>query len=366
MAQVRMIFVGGFLGAGKTTLLAQAARRLTERGQRVGLLTNDQAGNLVDTGMLRQGGFEVQEVCGGCFCCRFADLVAASGKLIEQLRPDVLLGEPVGSCTDISATVLQPIKGLYGDWFRLSPFSVLADPARLREAFSEQAQATLSPKVLYVFRKQLEEADLIVLNKADTLSADELADLKTLVARHCPELPVLAISALTGEGVDAWLDWMLADRPAGQRIAEVDYDTYADGEAALGWLNATVELSADAQTDWRAFTRQLLTGLQTGFLARPAEIAHVKLLLAADGGSLVANLTSNRDRVLVRGVMEGDARKALLLINARVHTDPDALRSTVEACLQAVLAPPVHGKIAELQYFSPSRPNPTHRFDSTT
>ena len=47
-----LILVGGFLGAGKTTLLAEAARRLTSEGRRVGLITNDQAANLVETAML--------------------------------------------------------------------------------------------------------------------------------------------------------------------------------------------------------------------------------------------------------------------------------------------------------------------------
>jgi G3E family GTPase len=45
----RLVIVGGFLGAGKTTLLLTAARRLTEQGYRVGLLTNDQGADLVET-----------------------------------------------------------------------------------------------------------------------------------------------------------------------------------------------------------------------------------------------------------------------------------------------------------------------------
>ena len=127
MKDVKLIFVGGFLGAGKTTLLAQTARALARDGKKVGIITNDQADDLVDTGLIRQEGFGVQEVAGGCFCCRFDDLVNAASKLLETLQPDVLLGEPVGSCTDISATVLQPLKDLYGDWFSIAPFSVLAD-----------------------------------------------------------------------------------------------------------------------------------------------------------------------------------------------------------------------------------------------
>jgi G3E family GTPase len=73
MSKPRLILVGGFLGAGKTTLLASVARLLQDRGKTVGLITNDQAVDLVDTGMLRHEELNVQEIAGGCFCCRSAD-----------------------------------------------------------------------------------------------------------------------------------------------------------------------------------------------------------------------------------------------------------------------------------------------------
>src|SRR5256885_871381 len=100
----RLIIVGGFLGAGKTTLLLQSARRLTERGYRVGLVTNDQGKDLVDTTLLSQENFPVTEVAGSCFCCAFPDLLQALSQLQDAVQPDVVLAEPVGSCTDLVST----------------------------------------------------------------------------------------------------------------------------------------------------------------------------------------------------------------------------------------------------------------------
>src|SRR3954466_16020667 len=105
MERLRFVMVGGFLGAGKTTALARLARFYTSRGQKVGLVTNDQAAHLVDTTSLRSQGFAVEETAGACFCCRFDDLVDRVGRLEAQERPDVILAEPVGSCTDLVATV---------------------------------------------------------------------------------------------------------------------------------------------------------------------------------------------------------------------------------------------------------------------
>ena len=79
MTPVRFIMVGGFLGAGKTTTLARLARHYMARGLRVGLVTNDQAQDLVDTNSLRAQGFAVQEVPGACFCCKFDELVGKVG-----------------------------------------------------------------------------------------------------------------------------------------------------------------------------------------------------------------------------------------------------------------------------------------------
>ena len=132
MAEARYIMVGGFLGAGKTTLLAAAAERLAAQGKRVALVTNDQAANLVDTAVLKEKGLSVDEVSGGCFCCKFDALIGAMDHLVDAGQPNVLLGEPVGSCTDLSATVMQPLKALHRDRYQLAPLSVLVDPDRVR------------------------------------------------------------------------------------------------------------------------------------------------------------------------------------------------------------------------------------------
>ena len=75
MTTTRLILVGGFLGAGKTTLLWEAARRIAKSGKRIGLITNDQASELVDTAILSRNEVKVAEVSGSCFCCNFNGLI---------------------------------------------------------------------------------------------------------------------------------------------------------------------------------------------------------------------------------------------------------------------------------------------------
>ena len=360
-APIRMMLVGGFLGAGKTTLMAAAGRRLAQRGLNIGFITNDQAAGLVDTEMLKLTGFDVKEVAGACFCCKFDELILKTDELYSKRKPDVLITEPVGSCTDLSATVLQPIKKFFGDKLRVTPFSVLVDPERLKELLSGK-ETVFAATVLYIYSKQLEEADIIVLNKIDTLSKDEVQALKKEVAKKFPTAQVVAISALNGEGLDEWLELAMQDRPAGQNVLTIDYDKYAEGERVLGWLNAAVKLQSETPIDFRTFAFDLLRAFKGEFQNRKAEIAHLKLFISATGTGLVGNLTSTKGMpfVFVNGTA-GSSTSGLLILNARVHIGPDELKSAVETTIGNLKQKGIHTEFVSLECFSPGRPNPTHK-----
>ena len=64
ISPIKYIMVGGFLGAGKTTTLSRLAQRYQAAGLNVGIVTNDQAEDLVDSGLLRNQGYDVAEVAG--------------------------------------------------------------------------------------------------------------------------------------------------------------------------------------------------------------------------------------------------------------------------------------------------------------
>src|SRR5262249_17492176 len=203
MKRLRFVMVGGFLGAGKTTALARLARYYLGRGQRIGLVTNDQAQDLVDTNSLRAQGFPVEEVPGACFCCKFDELIGRVEALQSNQRPDVILTEPVGSCTDLVATVVQPLKDLYGDRFEVAPYGVLFKPSHGLGIGRGEGGGGFSPKAAYIFRKQLEEADAILLNRIDELTPAEVEEVAGLVSAQYPGVPVLRVSARTGQGFDA-------------------------------------------------------------------------------------------------------------------------------------------------------------------
>ena len=354
--------IGGFLGAGKTTAVARLARHLTDQGKRVGLICNDQSSGLVDTTLLRSQGFPVEEITGGCFCCRFNSLLEAAEALTRDSRPDLFLAEPVGSCTDLVATVSYPLRRIYGDRFTVAPLSVMVDPVRAARMVGLVGGRSFSEKVTYVYRKQLQEADVIVVNKCDAHAADLLDELSTALGGEFPQATVLTCSARTGAGVDAWFETVLAENPA-SRALEIDYDIYAEGEALLGWLNCTVQLRAESPFDGKPDAGR--SGSEAARTARGGR-----------GGDRPSQDDPRRARRVGHAVGGEPRRQRPRARSARVAARPrrrgraggesagrDGPGAAGDGCLRETLAAldGVEARVEHLEQLRPGRPVPTHR-----
>jgi G3E family GTPase len=361
--RARYIMIGGFLGAGKTTAMARLARHLQDQGLRVGLISNDQSSGLVDTALLRSKGFPVEEIPGGCFCCRFDSLVEAADHLDQTTKPDVFLAEPVGSCTDLVATVSYPLRRIYGDRFEVAPMSVLVDPHRAARVLGLEQGAQFSEKVIYVYRKQLEEADIIVVNKRDAIPEGLRERLVSTLQTTFPRAKVVCISAKEGTGLDAWFD-LLDHTPAGRAPSmDLNYDLYAEGEALLGWLNCTVRIDSDDSFDANQTLLRLAQDLRARIGARGGEIAHLKMTLDSGDGTGSLSVVS-----LVRSDGEPDLRESLMdrvkggsmILNLRAEADPEFLAEATRESL-AGLGAGLRTTIEHSEHFRPARPQPVHR-----
>ncbi len=343
-----LVLAGGFLGAGKTTLLLRAARLLQERGLRAAIITNDQGGALVDTRLATATGFDAGEIAGACFCCRFGDFVGAARSLLA-VRPDVIFAEPVGSCMDISATVLQPLKQYHGDQFRLAPFSVLVDPERAAELWQPDAD----PHLAYLFQNQVAEADLVLFTKAD-----RYPDVPAI-----PGITARRVSAQTGAGVAEWLDEVLSGRlAAGGHLLDLDYDRYAAAEAALGWLNWEGDLRLETALAPAEIVGPLLEWLDEELTRSGAPIAHLKIFDRAPTGYIKAAICANGEEPAIEGDrLASRARRHELVINLRARAAPAML---LEAVASAARRLPATVRVLQQQAFQPSRPVPEHRFRS--
>src|SRR5262245_23697103 len=335
-----------------------------EKGKRIGVVTNDQAHDLVDTNMFRNQGLAVEEVPGACFCCRFDELVSRVGSLQDSEKPDVILAEPVGSCTDLVATVIQPLKDLYGGRFEVAPYAVLFKPSHGTRILKKQQAGGFSPKAAYIFKKQLEEADAILINRADELTPAEQDELARLVNEQFPGTPVLRVSATTGAGFEALTQLLEQKGAFGRKILEIDYDTYAEGEAELGWLNATARLTADKPFNLDGLLTAILGELASVCRKLGGEVAHLKLIgMDDDGAFAVGNVVSNDTAAKLSLPSNITPREADLIVNARVAIDPAVLEAEVKRVVAAECTKVgVKAEFRTSQSLRPGRPVPTHRY----
>lgn len=355
--------VGGFLGAGKTTTIGRLAKTYQEQGLQVGIVTNDQASDLVDTHTLRSQGFDVGEVAGACFCCNFNELTDTVERLEEGNRPDVILAEPVGSCTDLVATVVQPLLRLCQDKFEVAPYGVILKPSHGLRILKQQKNAGFSPKAAYIFEKQLEEADFIIINRIDQLAAEEVDELAELIARKHPDVPILRMSARVGTGFEALLELLDQKGEFGRRILDLDYDIYAEGEAELGWLNSSLTVNADAPFSLDDLLVGIVDRLRVSLAEVGAETAHLKTIGLWEGYHGVANLTSSDAPAELSLASDCQTQQAEVIVNARVAVDPETLTDHVRAAVDAACnALGAKAEYRQTQSFRPGRPVPTHRF----
>lgn len=387
----RLVLLGGFLGAGKTTTALTAARQLRARGHRVAIVTNDQGTDLVDTRLaewhLGAGfGEAVGEVTGGCFCCRFEDLADTVREVVRTARADTVIAEAVGSCADLQATVIRPLRRYYADELRPAPLTTVVEPARLA-AF---AGPGADPELTYLFDRQLEEADIIALNKIDARRPGEVTRLADELRRRFPYALVVPYSGASDAAalIAAWQ----APAPAARDVT-VDYDRYATAEARLAWLNAElrIEPPGDASgfepSRWAAAA---LTALSAAADHAGHVIGHAKLSIRTATGLTKASLVEAGARPVVDlavdlaagrvagraagraiapaapgrpgGTGAGADSAAIVTLNIRMVCHPVQLDGLVRAAAaRADEAAGTRSVPGDVSAFTPSYPRPAHR-----
>ncbi|MGH3830500.1 MAG: GTP-binding protein [Pseudonocardiaceae bacterium] len=272
----------------------------------------------MDTTLARSALAAVSEVTGGCFCCRFEDLMNVANQLIDGGTTDTIIAEAVGSCTDLQETVIRPLRKYHGDQFTVAPLTTVVDPQRLRGFARATERGEPESDLSYLFSKQLTEADIIAVNKIDKIDADAAASATANLWRRYPTARIVPYSARTGVGLPQLLTgWR--DEATWSADLDIDYDRYAAAEARLAWLNQRFTLQATNDgfnpTTW---ARAVLSHLLDVAAAHEAEIGHAKLTVDTDDGTTKMSITGNggvSDQAITEAIARADT-----LVGARSST----------------------------------------------
>lgn len=334
----RLHLVNGFLGSGKTTAIVAAAGQHLARGERVGVVTNDQGRYLVDTAFVRAHHLPVVQVAGGCFCCNYRDLVQVLNSLQADAQPDVIYAESVGSCADIVATVVQPLRALQDGGIPPTSLSAFAD-ARLLLRRLRGLPLPFSDEVIYIWDQQLAEAGLLVINKMDLLGDPDRCDLEGLAQARYPDKRLLMLSALADKDVALWVEAIEGGQAQPPLAAlDLDYARYGAGEQQLAWVDQALVLRAP-RNPWPALYA-LLKALSEQARQREMPIGHIKILARTGDHFAKLSLTALGPEA-GQDTLPPLGPEIELLINARVQGGAAALREAVQEALQVASA--AHG-----------------------
>ena len=356
---MKLFLVGGFLGSGKTTAIQQACTELLNRKIKAGVITNDQGMQLVDSGFIKSFHIPNREVVNGCFCCNYNELDRHIQSLQETDRPDVIFAESVGSCTDLIATVVKPLLQFHPDMGTV--LSVFAD-ATILIKISQDGQIYFDESVHYIYQQQLEEADVLVINKIDLLSDKQQENLAQAIKEQYPDKMILYQNSLENKHIRKWLSilngFTLGER---RRSLNMDYAVYGEGEAKMAWLDDEIEIHTTNQTAVGT-TIMLINKIFTEIKNEGLPIGHLKFLIRDGYKQKKISFTTTDTDLLKPAPPEVETDDVVLLINARVQATPASLKKIVVDAMNELsiqkACKVVHGKLA---VFQPGFPKPTYR-----
>lgn len=267
--------LGGYLGAGKTTLVNHLLRNA--QGRRIAVLVNDFGDLGIDGDLIEAREDDVISLAGGCICCSFGgDLMAALLRTRDRAASlDHVLIETSGVALPASvAQALQLVKGL-----RLNTVVVLADAGAI------QQQAT-NGYVGETVRCQLQQADVLVLNKLDLLPSPPSPGLGQWVAQQAPQAFVL--EATWGQVAPELLFDMPIPRGEMARRSEANpAERPLDLRAGAHGVFRSISFAFTGAVDVEALERALS--------AHPDRIVRAKgLLRGADGTAVQLQLSGAR------------------------------------------------------------------------
>ena len=305
-ARLPVTLISGYLGAGKTTLVNALLRGAD--GRRLAVLVNDFGELPIDADLIEARDGNLISISGGCVCCSFgSDLVAAIMELRAGGRPiDHLLIETSGVA--LPATIAQSLR-LIPD-LDLNGIVGLADAEIVRE---RAADRYMSDTVL----AQLAASDIIVLNKIDLASPEQLAATRSWLNEVAPRARVLPAQ---NAGVPPEL--ILArqgERQTGRFFAS-GHDTTSHDTTRLATVNFEITGNGDPAALARALAEPHLRLLRAKGLVRDA------------AGALTAIHVMGLRASVAPAPATASGPGRLVCIGLADQLDVEAIRAAISTC----------------------------------
>ena len=206
MKETPVLLLTGYLGSGKTTLLNRILSN--EKGIKFAVIVNDIGEVNIDADLIQQGGVVGQSddslvaLQNGCICCTLKmDLVQQLNDIVSQNRFDYIVIEASGICEPAPiAQTISVYPQMYPEYAKdgiakLDAIVTVCDALRLRDEFAEGTDLTKTgldeDDLASLVIQQVEFCNIILLNKADEVSPEELVRIKAILRQIQPKAAIV-------------------------------------------------------------------------------------------------------------------------------------------------------------------------------
>lgn len=286
MEPIRFMVVSGFLGAGKTTTMIALAEHMNETFGETAIIANDLGANLVDTNLTQTSGCTVAEIASGCICYQMDNTIDQIRRLRDKDGAVFVMSDIPGCGVGALDHVYHTLARDHADEFTLSPFMVVVDPERLRMIMPEKADINLPEELVYLLKLQLEEADLVVLNKIDLLDEATRERYVDFLKTACPDIPVICISARERENIEELAQFITTRTSELKNFSVRNNHEFEQAEAKLTWYNRRLffKTNSGEKIDCNAVMDDLVEEIRMGLIERKRNVPHLKTFATSGNG----------------------------------------------------------------------------------
>lgn len=340
MSKTKYAIISGFLGAGKTTSMITFAQVVNQSGGKAAILANDLgAKDIVDAAYTSTTGILTGQIAGDCICYQHEVLVSKLRGLAAE-GADIIFSDIPGCGIGALEHVYLQLGEREPGEFDLLPFTCVVDPRLLRLAIRGRDDGTIPKEMQFLLRAQMAEAELIVLNKTDLLEQEEQERQLAFLRAQYSDTPVMAMSALTGDGVGEVLSYLVAHRSA-MEYRDIGYgsEAFLAAEQLLCWFNRRVffETADGSAADFNLVAGALFQDIGQRLQERGSNVPHLKLFaMGVNGDFLKASMTGVGRPVEYGRKLQRRYAAISMMINARALSDSQEMAQVADEAIALI------------------------------
>lgn len=337
--KTRFMVMSGFLGAGKTTTMIALGEHMNKAYGKVGIIANDLGANLVDTNLTQTSGCTVEEIASGCICYQMDNTIDKIARLRNRDACTFVMSDIPGLGVGALDHTYHRLADDCADWITLSPFTVLVDPERIKLLLPEGEDINLPEEIKYLMQLQLEEADLVVLNKLDLISDEEAERDIGFLEEACPNIPVMKISALRGDGIAQLAEYLETHETQLKNFSVRGNEKFQEAEKTLTWYNRRMFIKQldDVKIDMNEVVDDLIEEIRMGLIEKKRNVPHLKTFATAGAGDFnkCSLLGIDYDIEHTQGFLRNH-KKMSMIINARAVCESRPFARIVDDAIDTI------------------------------